>query len=108
MTSSHHRNSVGGLWLCSTMVLTVLFGAGAGRVLAVTADLETRKLDASQNWNPSADDFLFRMTSAQHFWVQPDMQRSTEEGKRFEDLAKKEPAKYKAKHPLKDVARLGD
>ncbi len=86
-------------WLSSTSAL-----AGAR-----PAALELKRLaDQSQReFDPEAKDFLFRMTRAQHFWMESREERRPSGRPDFASVVKKEPRKYKCKHPLREVATLG-
>ena len=82
---------------------------GAG---AETCKLEIKKVDRSGPGR-SRMDYMFGATSSQSFFMQiggPEGMIRTpgdKEKPKFSEIAKKEPAKYAAKHPFRGVAKLG-
>ncbi len=82
---------------------------GTAAANADTFPLERKALpERAERWYPPkpGSDFLYRMTSSQHFWMQTGVEQPQPEGASFASLIKKEP-KYACKHPFRFVAKLG-
>jgi hypothetical protein len=75
---------------------------------AETFPLKLKTLeDSPSGFAMPGGDYLFRMTSSQHFWMQSDVEMPRTDGPAFSAVIKKEPPKYACEYPFRCVAKLG-
>jgi hypothetical protein len=100
-------------YLSGLVVAAGLAMAAPPSAAAETFPLELKRLEASEDTSFTVDNWeiVLRYVNSQHFFAQiggdANSAAVSDSAKEFAAIVKRQPEKYNAKHPMRDVAKLG-